>query len=449
MITCSIIKKSQLEGVLRLDAEYYQPEYLQSKNLLLKSKPVLLKDVAVITTGSAYSSEEIGESFDLPIARIGDVVNKIENNNWIKLSDREFKKFHSRKIKDKDILLSMTGDPPDVGKCNLITFKNDEVFAFNQRVAKLTAKINPHYLFAYLSTEIARLQTERNALGIRQRNLGIDDLRNTLIFVPGKQNQELVSGIIKNYLSELENSKLFYSQAENLLLDELGLKDFENEESLFNIVNISEVKKINRIDADYFQPEFYKTFEKIEKYKNGYSLVGKEFNQLKGNFKKEKEKLYNYIEISDVDISNGAVNYNQLQGEELPANAKIKFGARQLITSKVRPNRGATAILENHNGFIGSGAFVCLTERGKFNLETLQVYLKTKIIRNLLLRYNTGTSYPVINDEDILNLKIPIVKIEIQQKIADLVKKSHQARKKAKELLEEAKTKVEKLIENK
>lgn len=28
MTTCSIIQKSQLEGALRLDAEYYQPEYL-------------------------------------------------------------------------------------------------------------------------------------------------------------------------------------------------------------------------------------------------------------------------------------------------------------------------------------------------------------------------------------------------------------------------------------
>jgi len=31
MITYSIIQKLQLEGALRLDAEYYQPEYLEVK----------------------------------------------------------------------------------------------------------------------------------------------------------------------------------------------------------------------------------------------------------------------------------------------------------------------------------------------------------------------------------------------------------------------------------
>ena len=29
----STIKKSELEGSLRIDAEYYQPEYLESKNI--------------------------------------------------------------------------------------------------------------------------------------------------------------------------------------------------------------------------------------------------------------------------------------------------------------------------------------------------------------------------------------------------------------------------------
>ena len=51
--------------------------------------------------------------------------------------------------------------------------------------------------------------------------------------------------------------------------------------------------------------------------------------------------------------------------------------------------------------------------------------------------------------EQIKNILIPILSKQTQKKIADLVQKSHEARKKAKELLEEAKQKVENLIENK
>ncbi len=49
--------------------------------------------------------------------------------------------------------------------------------------------------------------------------------------------------------------------------------------------------------------------------------------------------------------------------------------------------------------------------------------------------------------EQAKDLIIPILPKLTQQKIADLVCQSHEARKKAKELLEEAKRKVEEMIE--
>ena len=50
--------------------------------------------------------------------------------------------------------------------------------------------------------------------------------------------------------------------------------------------------------------------------------------------------------------------------------------------------------------------------------------------------------------DQIKEMLIPILPKATQQKIADLVRESHAARKKAKELLEEAKQKVENLSEN-
>src|SRR3989338_2242287 len=135
MAVFSIIKKSQLEGAHRLDAEYYQPEYLLAKKVLFSVNHSYLKKITIITTSPAYSSEAIGEDFDIPLARIGDVVNKITTDGWLRISQREFDRFHNKRIKNFDILLSMTGDPPDVGKCNLMTVADNQILAFNQRVA--------------------------------------------------------------------------------------------------------------------------------------------------------------------------------------------------------------------------------------------------------------------------------------------------------------------------
>jgi len=50
--------------------------------------------------------------------------------------------------------------------------------------------------------------------------------------------------------------------------------------------------------------------------------------------------------------------------------------------------------------------------------------------------------------EQARGLPVPILPRPTQDKIAKLVRESHEARKKAKELLEEAKRKVEELIES-
>src|ERR1051326_325782 len=51
MVNFSIIQKSQLEGANRLDAEYYQPEYLERMKRLCKFGVSRLGDLAYITDG--------------------------------------------------------------------------------------------------------------------------------------------------------------------------------------------------------------------------------------------------------------------------------------------------------------------------------------------------------------------------------------------------------------
>jgi len=45
-MTFSIIQKSQLEGADRIDAEYYQPEYLLISELLRRQKTQILKNLS-------------------------------------------------------------------------------------------------------------------------------------------------------------------------------------------------------------------------------------------------------------------------------------------------------------------------------------------------------------------------------------------------------------------
>ena len=75
------------------------------------------------------------------------------------------------------------------------------------------------------------------------------------------------------------------------------------------------------------------------------------------------------------------------------------------------------------------------------------VFMNSFIGRFLTRRNQKGLAQQYIYPYDIRKQIVPILPKSTQQKIADLVHQSHAARQKAKQLLEEAKQKVEDLIE--
>ena len=79
--------------------------------------------------------------------------------------------------------------------------------------------------------------------------------------------------------------------------------------------------------------------------------------------------------------------------------------------------------------------------------DYLVLLLNSIVGRYQLERIGTGGVQTNISYKDIKNILIPELSSATQEKIADLARQSHEARKKAKELLGEAKRKVEELIE--
>lgn len=453
----SIIQKSQLEGAKRLDAEYYQPEYLITKNKLMEYKNIKpLSELATIKTGPVYSSEKIGESFEVPLARIGDVTNKNDIENWVKLSIKEFEKFKYNKINDRDILMTMTGDPPDVGKVNFINNNKNINLAFNQRVAKLSSNsssISNEFLFAFLSTEHARYQTERAALGIRQRNLGVNDLRNILIIIPPKKNIEFIESIINNYLDELENSKSLYLQAENLLLEELSIKEDELENKLSCVVKLSDVKTAKRFDAEYFQPKYQEIINKIRNNFNGVSLgevvtIKKGIEPGADEYQENGKQFIRVSSLSKYGISDSEQKYlSDKLYQELKNDFEPKKG-EILLTKDATPGI-AYVIKENVEGIISSGILRLKLKNKEIEDEYLALCLNSIVGQSQAERDAGGSIIAHWKPEQVKNLIIPILSKDIQQKITGLIRESFEARKKSKELLDEAKRKVEEMIEAK
>lgn len=442
------ISEIQLRQVLtlnRLDAEYFTPAYLEYEKLIEKKGYKEIHSFASTTDGIHASIDFDEESNINLLSAMSPKENYFDISRNKTISKTQHEKNPRTELRMNDVIVSTVGT---IGNCAVV---DKSVLPANSDrhigIIRIKSDYLPHFISTFLLSKYGRFQTLREATGNVQLNLFIEKINTLKIPIASGSFQKSVSDVVIAGLSLRAKSQSEYSEAEQLLLKEINLEGYKGTDEAISVRNFSEALADNRFDAEYWQPDFDIILDTVSKYKKGVSTIGDEFKQIKGNFKAEKDKEYNYIEIGDVNVSTGEVDSSAIIGVELPANAKIKFGKRQLITSKVRPNRGATAILDNHEGYIGSGAFTVLSEQDSINLETLMVYLKARPIRELLLRYNTGTSYPVITDNDVLKLPIPLIDKATQKKISELVGISAKERQEAKVLLEKAKRAVEIFVE--
>jgi restriction endonuclease S subunit len=452
MITHSIIQKSQLEGALRLDAEYYQLEYLKLNKKLKKFEYKYIKDITDdVIYGTTPEGGQFAES-GVPFIRSQNFGNFMVNKEYIKFITDEFnEKNKNSQVQEKDILFTAVGSIGEIG----IVPKGFGIANTNQNIARVRIKnkfINPYFAIIFFASKYGRLQQERQVTGNVQPYLNSEQIKSFIIPVLG--NQKFFESQFLEAQKQIELSKYFYSQAENLLLEELGLKDFKVADDLFYIVNLSEIKSAHRIDAEYFQPKYEKLISKIKE--QNAELLGK-LVALVGHSTQPE-----YIESGDIAVLAQkhmkrrldivVEEFDNFTNEDAIKSSDKKYILKTgdvLISSAGEP--GLTCIWhEDYRLEVIPGSFVTIVRtQDIINPLYLGVFLNTFAGKLQFEKFSAASVQQYVYPKQIKKLVIPRLPKPTQQKIADLVQKSHQARKKAKELLEQAKQKVEDLIEGK
>ena len=429
---CFLVKFNNIKLTKRIDAfgsslinVFYQSKKFENKKL---------SDLVNIQKGETITNET-KENGNIPVIAGGQVPayynNKSNyNGNVITISASGaysgFVWWHDNPIWASD--------------CNVLTEKLNEV---NIKYIYHILKLNQENIY--------KLQR-----GSAQPHVYASDLSEIPIPIPPIETQNKIVDIMKDAYLQKEK---FEKEADNLLnsiddyiLNELGITLPKKETNLKN--RISYTVKFNDIKGKRFDCEYHQVYyNELKKslIEGKYKL--EKINQLMDNIKiisKPSEEEITYIEIGDIDVENAIINLKSMKLKKLPNNSKIYIKQGDLLISKVRPNRKAIAIYNEKEGAYCTSAFCVLRENGKYKKELLQYLLRTNILNSLIVRNVTGSTYPTINDIDILNLEIPLPPIEIQQKIVDEInerkKKALNLQKEAKEILENAKSQAEKII---
>jgi len=453
----SIVNISELEGELRIDAEYYDPFYLKNEEKIKKKKWECMEKL--LKERPQYGTTPPGgifESSGIPFIRSQDFKDGFVETNQFCSTE-----FHNKNKKStvlaKDILLAAVG--ATIGEVGIYLF--DEEANINQNISRLRISgANQFYVFSFMKTRFFINQLYRFNTGNAQSYLNTFQVMSFKIPIPSDIFQKYIEKLVLKAYEERQKEEQFYKQAEEILLEELGLKnwkpktkkikiggqEFKEEENIF-IKMLSDVIKADRMDAEYWEPKYDEIEELIKNYKNGYDYLPNLVTISKRKIKVKNEETYNYIELADINPNLGVVNQTkQIQGKDLPSRARMEVRSGCVIMSSVKGSIDKIALIDfDKNNLVASTGFFVFKEN-KINKETLLVLLKI-LAKRYLIREAQGTILTAIPYDSLNRIVIPKIDQQIQKKISQLIQQSFEARENSKKLLEIAERTIEIYIE--
>jgi len=457
VITYSIIQKSKLESAHRLDAEYYQPEYLELEKRIYSTSAYKLWgniEGRFITGpfGSEFGVENYTSETQYRYIRGKDVKEFfLLNNDNVYIPEKDYERLKKYSLRESDILVSVVGTLGNAAIADSSVVP--AIFSCKSTVFR-TNSINPYYFIAYLNSIYGYKLLVRSVRGAVQTGLNIDDLKSLPVFIPSQKEQESIASLVLNAKQELNKSKLLYYQAEDLLLEKLGLNNFKPEEELSYIVNLSDVKSAHRADSEYFQPKYEKIFNFIKIPICQLGELIKFLNHAKqppyvdnGKIPIITQKHLGRAFLNLEFINDSGTKFTSNEWIKKYPLYKLKLG--DVLYYSVGAYIGKTNIVLEDLNATAASFITIIRPKEELNPIYLIVVLNSVIGKLQSEKWQSATAQQYIYPKDIKNFKIPIFHQSTQQKIADLVQQSHQARKKAKELLEKAKKEVEEFIEGK
>lgn len=428
---------------LRLESEFYTSLSFNLENHFLG------KDIIdFVQYGTSKELNE--ESKGYPVLRLNEF-----DSSFISIPSKFCEKidsetFSSLKLLQNDVLICRTnGNSKYVGKSALVPEDTQYAYAsYLFKIRPITGLINSSTLVAFLNSKFGRIEIEKYSMASNQVNFSPAKFKQIRIpkFTNSLNNR--VEKLTFRAFESLKKSKQTYTQAEQLLLSEIGLQNFTPSTEAVNIKSFADsFATSGRLDAEYYQPKYEDYLSLISNYNNGSGKLSAVCDLKDKNYKPIESEVYQYIELSNIGKSGDINGCTNDIGGNLPSRARRKVNVGDVIISSIEGSLDSCALVtQKYDHALCSTGFYVVNSND-INSETLLVLFKSEILQNILKQNCSGTILTAINKDEFLNIPLPIIDEEVQSKIADLVEQSFTLKQQSEHLLEVAKRAVEIAIE--
>lgn len=367
-------------------------------------------------------------------------------NRFIPFEDYERLKKYA--LKEKDILVSVVGT---LGNACIVQNKDlPAIFSCKSTVIR-TSEINPVYTLTFLNCKYGRELLMRKERGAIQKGLNLDDLKTIIVPLYSPEFQLLIEKTFYKAQDKLTESKSLYNSAETLLLETIGLSNFQPSTDPVNVKSFKDsFLTTGRIDAEYYQKKYEEIETIIKRNSESYQLSDLLIKIDTGEY---SPKYYIKDEIPDLTFYIRSTNIKGGQ-IELDNDFYVKkkdfvriAKERDIVTARVGSLGIFGEIRKELEGSVYSDNVLCFSLPENLISSVYVLLFNSRVYFELIDRFARGSVQQRLNQETLKDLIVPIIDYKKQEKIAELIEESFTLKKQSKQLLETAKKAVEIAIE--
>lgn len=359
-------------------------------------------------------------------------------------------------LKDGDVLFNRTNSYEFVGRTGVYYYTGtSHVFAsYLVRFRPNQEYIFPEYLASFLSTKYGISEIKRRARqSVNQTNVNPEEVKEIPIPLLNKELQGKIREVFYRAHQARLSAQSTYKKAEKVLHSIFSFNDVVVNQKTYAIKTLKEsFTTSGRLDAEYYQPKFDILFDTLSKFSNkrlggddGITNIKKSIEPGSDSY---KDKGIPFVRVSDVskyEITSPEIYLSH----DVVENVAALFPKKDTILFSKDGSVGIAYKLERDEDIITSGALLHLTVKNTSEVlpDYLTLVLNSPVVQMQAERDSNGAIIQHWKLSEIENVMIPVLDMDKQEELAEMIQESFILRRQSKQLLEYAKRSVEIAIE--
>ncbi len=449
MAVWSEVNNRRLTNDIRLDAEYYQPQYLALDDRLSGSQSEPWGGIRGTFVSGPFGSDFIVSSLvdESPYRYVrGRDVKPfflLDDQNCY-MSHTHFQALAKHHLRPGDLLISVVGT---LGNVAAVTEDVGEAIFSCKSTCFRSLELDPYYLCAYLNSAVGRAYFRRLTRGHVQTGLNLADLRTIPIYRPSPALEQDVSGLVRRAYASRQRGKHLYSGAEAELLERLKLVPFDLPQALSYVRRFPEVQSAGRMDAEYYQPKYYWLQSALSSCGYRTRRLGDLIHPIRNgcDIRDFVDGGVPYIRVGDV--VDGRIETDRMRVNPMDprvVNKRLRLRPGDILFTRKGTYGNAAVVRSGQEDAVISSEIMLLRLRDDQLLpDYLAGYLNSPVGYHQVERRVHGVAFYSITQADLASVDVVVAPQELQEELQAMLTDARRCYIEARELLREATSLVE------